>query len=66
MLNLCMIAAMLAGKYVLLLEDIELASLLCMGVVLAHIATPLPWIQLQRLLVGNGDLLCRVLMNSRS
>ena len=50
MLNLCMIAAMLAGKYVLLLEDIELASLLCMGVVLAGILQlTLPWIQLQRL-----------------
>jgi putative peptidoglycan lipid II flippase len=50
MLNLCMIVAMLAGKYVLLLEDIELASLLCMGVILAGILQlTLPWIQLQRL-----------------
>ena len=50
LLNCVMISAMLLGKYWLLLETMQLASLLCVGVLLAGLLQiSLPWIQLKRL-----------------
>ena len=50
LLNLTMISAMLVGKYLFSLNDMQLASLLCGAVLFAGVLQlALPWLQLRRL-----------------